>query len=330
MINEIEFNKGINKLKRDSFQKFCFFGLGCENEKIIKAHSIQENKILSNISEEGKVLHVCHEIDEGGLSFDFKIIGKGIASTFTGFCKTHDTKIFQPIEIYDYQFGNKEQEFLFAYRALAIGHFKKKYHEHVINLLYRSILANDLEAIYKYFPQFNNLSSEYMFKLGLAKSAIEETCRKLEKLRSSFNTNLKNKKYHHIETKVIVYEIEYHIAVSSYIILPYDFEGRKLNSSVPIFLSVFPENGKTYVLLSYLKKESNFLNFLDSQLFEQSPDFQRKALSNIIARYVSNFYLSPIRWAHLSRTEKEKTLRLLNKCLSSTPNDNRIDINLFY
>ncbi|KIA82418.1 hypothetical protein [Flavobacterium sp. AED] len=84
------------------------------------AHSIQNNGILSEISENGIVM---------GYTFKKgKIVGeevqKNFASTFLGFCNIHDS-IFYPIETVGYS-NSQEQNFLFAYRGFVIASHKKR------------------------------------------------------------------------------------------------------------------------------------------------------------------------------------------------------------
>jgi hypothetical protein len=104
--------------------KECFKNSGCDN--IIKAHSIQENKILKKIAVDGHVVMVANDritMVDGQIDTDnlvkIELIGKGKATRFQGFCQEHDREIFKPIELNDYIAGNKEQNFLFAYRTLA-------------------------------------------------------------------------------------------------------------------------------------------------------------------------------------------------------------------
>ena len=96
---------------------------GACSEKLIKAHSIQNNKVLSRISDNGKVYMPCPKTDIP-LSLQNEY-GRKEASVFTGFCINHDKTVFQPIE--DELFsGTDEQIFLYIYRAFALEYHKKK------------------------------------------------------------------------------------------------------------------------------------------------------------------------------------------------------------
>jgi len=114
------FFQEFNKHKKNNQLKECFHEDENCNERIIKAHSVQNNKILNVISEDGHVHMFGSELDEGyHLKAKMQNKGRKVATTFTGFCGYHDNEIFKPIEAHHYIIGNKEQEFLFAYRALA-------------------------------------------------------------------------------------------------------------------------------------------------------------------------------------------------------------------
>ncbi len=86
---------------------------------ISAAHSIQNNKILKAISEDGNVMGYYFE-NEG---FEGKLEHKNVASIFWGFCNSHDS-IFYPIETSPYS-GTEEQHFLFAYRGFVVASHKK-------------------------------------------------------------------------------------------------------------------------------------------------------------------------------------------------------------
>lgn len=128
-------------------------GLG--NIVISAAHSIQNNGVLNQVSENGIVATYAIDIGE----FKAKKIHKNTASIFWGFCNTHDA-VFKPIEVSPYT-QTKEQNFLFAYRAFIIGAHKKLEVSNLIhfgtqadndaiqtkNIFDTAIIANDFDCI---------------------------------------------------------------------------------------------------------------------------------------------------------------------------------------
>ena len=94
---------------------------------IVNAHSVQ-GTLLRRIARDG---HVYGDVSSIGTlqrnlgQFTYGLVGVNLASTFTGFCNLHDTKIFAPIEKGDFIAG-PEQCFLLAYRAMCREVFVKR------------------------------------------------------------------------------------------------------------------------------------------------------------------------------------------------------------
>lgn len=124
------FKRGIEK------SKFCWHpeadSSSCKVDEegaiiVSAAHSIQNNGVLSNIVEDGRVMQYI--FNNGG--FEGKETRKNHASIFWGFCNLHDA-IFRPIENYPYT-GSDEQHFLFAYRGFVVSAHKKIEASHLMN-----------------------------------------------------------------------------------------------------------------------------------------------------------------------------------------------------
>ena len=93
------------------------------SEKIIGAHSIQNNKILKRISSNGMVVMPCPKPDNPFAPMTS--YGRKEATVFTGFCGYHDKTLFQPIEDRDFE-KTEEQVFLYTYRCFALEYHKKQ------------------------------------------------------------------------------------------------------------------------------------------------------------------------------------------------------------
>lgn len=95
---------------------------------IVRAHTIQRAGGLYRIAVGGHVYGFCPDIarlpNSGGL-FMPQRIGIKQASTFTGFCATHDSQLFRPIETRLFS-GTPEQSALLGYRAVCREMFAKK------------------------------------------------------------------------------------------------------------------------------------------------------------------------------------------------------------
>ncbi len=247
------------------------------SEHIIRAHSIQNNKILTTLADNGDLYMLKPNFFEFG---DTKLqkVGRAKATTFTGFCSKHDGEIFLQIESQDYIPGNKQQEALFAFRA-----FAKEWHAKLVS---EKFIENQ---------KFTN--SELEAVLMGTKLALDDINQDL----LVFKDILLKGEYDKIETKIITFDQQCSFSVCSGMTLPHDFKGHKLEhftgddwvNPAQLFINIFPQNGKTHVLLSYFKKDSRIFKFLDNQLINKSPEVQKDLLSRLIVGNCENIVFSP-------------------------------------
>ena len=148
-------------------RSFCMHKDGMCHSEIIKAHSIQNNKILSKIAYNGHVYTVDFNQNKfNGL--DLKKCGKKEATIATCFCKYHDVELFKDIELVDYQYKDK-QNFLYAYRA-----FSKYYYDRIVGL-------DDTRTMFKITPNM-------MMAIGLVDriQGLEKSVEENEIIKTTF------------------------------------------------------------------------------------------------------------------------------------------------
>lgn len=104
------------------------FDNGARCNEIISAHSIQRRGQLAHIAEDGHVYRLSADLKTlkaTGGSPKPKRLGVNRASTFAGFCKSHDNSLFKLID--DAPLGpNKDQIALYAYRSVCREYFVKE------------------------------------------------------------------------------------------------------------------------------------------------------------------------------------------------------------
>ncbi|PED91601.1 hypothetical protein COL64_06715 [Bacillus toyonensis] len=331
----------IKKIYNDGFLKECFHRDENCFKKIIKAHSIQNNRILNKISENGEVL-MFGDDDEKSWDFKFSMqrVGRRKATTFTGFCGKHDTEIFKKIERKNYEIGNKEQDFLFAYRALA-----KEYHSKItVGNMYREMskyLKNEeYEKLTGFFKDEKPTLEHIDFMASMLKNLLvyhEDAEERLEIYKKRMNSFLDSAKFDEIITEVIELDEEYHIAVSSTTFIERDLEGKTINeianldaTLAPLFITAFPQEGKTYILLSYFERNKKRYKFIGEQILAKNNKMQKIIISNLIVAYLENWAVSPIKWNKLSSKMKAK----INKYYTTTMEEDKLllydkNMNLF-
>ena len=290
-----EFKKILSKLKKDSEVVECIWKDENECEgKIITAHSIQNNRFLNKISENGDIYYFSPQITKDDeLVSEFEKKGRKTFSTFRGFCQKHDKELFQAIEDHKYV-GSDEQKFLFAFRAFAKEYHSKKQgiisYENLINMIINT--SGEIES-----------KNERLFlcyqMLEYEKITVDILKRELE----FFKKEIKKKTFQGIYTKEIILSKEYPIVCNS-LLLPYlnsEFEECFLEEETEkiqngdlnpgIYLNIFPEDGKTYVLISCLEKYKELLKKFYSPLEKKENILNQ--ISNIILMYAENTGFSP-------------------------------------
>ena len=289
-------HKKITSILREAQVKECLYPdhSKCSGE-IIKSHSIQNNKILSKLSENGELIMISFNASESNLNIEGRKIGRSQATIFTGFCSYHDKIVFQKIEDCVYKEGDLEQNALFAFRA-----FSKEYHAKL--------------SAYNVFKENQTDIFTYSFLVG--NEAAQRDCLYYYEI---FKQILIDSRYDLLETKYIIFEEEFGLAVSSGITFNYDFTGNKINNLSDldkrvsaIFLTIFPENGKTYCLFTYLKEDKDLFIFLDDQLIKLEDDLLKIRLSNLVS-LCENTVFSPILWEKIGKENQSIILNRFTK-----------------
>jgi hypothetical protein len=124
----IEHLLNLSKRSRDEFRrKYCLHPeapVGCSN--ISAAHSVQRAMLKKFLAEDGHVVKIAvtPQVDPNGMFIGPERIGVNKATTFYGFCNTHDAKLFAPLENEDFT-ASPKQIALLGYRAVSREMYQK-------------------------------------------------------------------------------------------------------------------------------------------------------------------------------------------------------------
>lgn len=254
---------------------------------IIKAHAIQNNRVLSKLAVNGMVQTMD---GVSNLIFqDAQCKGRKIATTFTGFCANHDKTLFQDIE--DSEFETKpKQIFLFTYRTLAWHYHKKLEQIKKTELTKKMAYKHNLPGIENTNNYFNRL-------LDIEKMGARENEMKLEK----FNQCLLNEEYGAVNSCIweIPYEIQF--AVSTMLEIEHDISGKQMNDLKSIkplkscYLNIFPAREKSYCIWSWLAEDDIYECFTQ-QFINLSIENRTNYLNNDLPRWTDALVFSPRIW----------------------------------
>ncbi|HEY0008341.1 MAG TPA: hypothetical protein VGB55_06435, partial [Tepidisphaeraceae bacterium] len=127
-----DLNDLLKRMRDIANKKYCSvppaMQVDCQGD-IIRAHSVARGGALKQIARDSRVYTVMNDLmtlkkNNGVLVPELVVISK--ASTFTGFCATHDRDLFSPIENNPLQ-PTAHHAFLLAYRAVCRELFSKTF-----------------------------------------------------------------------------------------------------------------------------------------------------------------------------------------------------------
>lgn len=287
-----KFLKNYRDIKKDSRIKQCLYPDKSQcSERIIGAHSIQNNKILKAIATNGQVYMPCPKNNN---PFEFMPKwGRKEATVFTGFCSYHDNEIFKPIENEDF---NKSafHIFLYIYRCFAIEYHKKM---EVINM--------EKQLIQK-LPSRTRFIKTNFSGFELAKNDLDEC--KVE-----FDKALLNSKYDILSSIVWEFNKPIKFAASGFQVPERDLKGNKIQDlrninelMKHIFITIFPEGEKSYCIISWLRSNDNIFKDFNDQLNSLNNDERKIFINNLLPIACENITINPEAWDRLEENKKEE------------------------
>lgn len=288
----------LGKMMKKSRIKLCLYnGCKAKGKDIINAHALQENRILSKLQVNRQIYMqdfsskpVMLEIKKGKTEpfFLLKEVHIKDATVATCFCKTHDDAIFAKIEKPQYSLTvlNDEQLFLFAYKTFSF----ELYNQIVVKKFFENMFANAPQTTKKW-------PSVYKYRNTVLK------IRDLNYYKDYFDKALKEQDYGGIET--IVIEIPYRIQFANYMAIapPFDIKGRKINYIDKVtkrmkfvFFTIFPDESKSYILVSALKEDLDTYGQYFDQLRNSPIGLIKYYINVFIPLSTQNLIISPKLW----------------------------------
>jgi len=286
---QIKISQVQSSLSRECQFKECVFpDHSYCSAKVIKSHSIQKNKILNHIAENGMVISVN---SKKNILFtnEFGKIGINSASTFFGFCNYHDAKIFSEIENKKYV-GGIVQNFLHSYRACASEYVRSKVSVCIYEKAIERYSINPYEKMApKKLNGVKRSEKDYY-------SILEQFSKELIKPKNERNFDI-------VSCKIFQLPYESLLAANESFPIEYDFQENLINDltdtskvPAPIFLTIFPFNGKTFILFSCLSKDLKIYQSIISKLETFTTSGKEIFFSNLIICQGNNFFISPTKY----------------------------------
>jgi hypothetical protein len=264
--------------------------------KAIRAHSIQNSRILDNMVVNDHVTAFTRRIDrEKGPIIDYGSVGRNQATTFTGLCSEHDNEFFSAIDDESISLSSEKQLFLLAYRAVYRGYHATLEAASKIQSAYQELINMGLEP-----------------KDELSEKGVFATQRLIiawlnYRYKTDFDIAYFEKSYASIHHDSFVYEMDNPtIAVCAL----FSVDQQMIDGDyLRIALNVLPVTKKqTYVILSYREKDSTHARVALDRVLNADRDHQKYELSRFILNNCENFVLCPIYFNSWS-DKKKATIR---------------------
>lgn len=253
---------------------------------IIKAHAIQNNRILCRVAENG---HVITLDGTSNLIFqDAQTKGRKIATVFTGFCSYHDKILFQDIEDNDFT-ATAKQIFLLTYRTMA-WHFHKKQEQNKSTQFFIQSMADRGFEL----PETDESS---LWLKGLELGLSDNTAKKKE-----FDEALLGDKYDRVCSCIWELPYEVHFAVSMQYEPSFDILGNPIGNYehdeyLPsIFLNIFPSENKSFCIWSWLTVDNDHFSRFAEQFMALDIVDRENYLNNKLPACTDSVVISPILW----------------------------------
>lgn len=279
-------------LQKKVYEKCLYVGFGCEN-KPVRAHSIQNGKVLDLLQEDNHVIMPVQKLSpETGPFTEFALVGRNSASTFTGLCAEHDAELFKLADTQPLDLENGEQLNQLAYRA-------------VMRELHTSV-----EGAYRIDSLHQDNVRRGLVSADAPNPAMifwDKGWRVIRYKGAHFDSPRANGKnpaltHHPIELT----DQTPTVAVSSLFSVEHD----KAGDIVGPMLTVVPmDENKTVAIVSYPSKQRAVVEEHLSGLFKAGDATSTKReLSRLVIEKVENFALAPIFFHSWSEDKKKRVI----------------------
>lgn len=288
-------------------------------KQAIRAHSIQNARILGQLARHGHVIALTRSVSmASGPDIDFSLVGRNQATTFTGLCDHHDQTIFAPIEKNQIRLDDEEHLFLLAYRAA--------YRQlHATMEVAAKIQAGYLKRVERGLDPEDTPAPAGMF-------AVERMIVSWGTWRYKAQLDMAHadKEFSVLSHDVITLDVlQPTIAVSALFSVGAVLV-RDDDDVLRVHLNVLPLNPtKTAVIFSYLHSDAGQARAVLSHILQSNGFHQRYELSRLILARCENFVLAPRYFDEWPQQKKDNVRRYFIQTLVKDEAEQHPDLYLF-
>jgi hypothetical protein len=305
------------KAQKKGFSKCLPPSMDCDEEPI-RAHSIQNARVLDLIQTDGHVIMPRYKLVNGELVMEFAKVGRNDASTFTGLCSKHDTELFKAIDTEPLDIDNCEHLRQLAYRSVM-----REMHTELENSERAHALHEELCKGMKANPNETETKALHLW------AALMKKAHEVFRYRSKhFDRPAEEGKAPDLRHLIIEMDNQRPVlAASSLFSTGFTDEGDIIGPT----LNIVPLNAtKTVAIISYPSEQQAAVKAALAKVFDADEKTLKYELAKLVIQRVENFTLSP---AHYNNWSEEKRARVLREFEASLGEPKEIpdhaDLNIF-
>jgi hypothetical protein len=291
--------------------------MDCDEEPI-RAHSIQNARVLDLVQTDGHVLMPRYKLVKGEPKIEFGKIGRNEASTFTGLCSKHDTELFKAIDTNPLDVNNCEHLRQLAYRSVM-----REMHTELAN-------AERMWAMHEEICKGEGANpNEAVTKASLLYLAFMKKAHEVFRYRvKHFDKPLEEGKAADLRHLIIEMDNQRPVlAASSLFSTGFTDDGDIIGPT----LNVVPlDKMKSVAIISYPTGQRADVEASLAKVFDADEKTLKYELAKLIIQRVENFALSP---GHYDSWSGDKRARILREFEASLMEPKEIpdhaDLNLF-
>ena len=268
--------------------------------QIVRAHTVQKSGALSLIADGGHVLTLDLDPEtEDGKLVKAKKEGIRQASTFSGYCQSHDNQMFAPIEDHPLEL-TRRHAFLLAYRAISRERFGKL---RMAELIPKSVDAGTISGEDGQLMQFGT-------------ALADQDAHIFNEMKDAYmKGNLSRTKFYSVEFDAVP-----DIMCSSSTNVIFDFEGNIIQNMYKdparerpfdiISLSTLPrDEGRGVAIFAWYGKST-----VNEKFIKSLHKLPKRDIPNILVRFLfynfENIFWSPAWWKKLPEAAQNNLLSL--------------------
>lgn len=304
------------KAQKAEYSRCLHPSMDCK-EKPIRAHSIQNSRILDLIQTDGHVIMPGYSLEKGKPKLGFKKVGRNEASTFSGLCSKHDTELFKAIDSEKFNDDSRVHRQQLAYRAVM-----HEFHTDLENAERANALHYETCKAEGTAPNTTETAAVHLWAQWIKKSQNVYAYR-----RRHFDSLIENGKEPLLRHLIITMDNQAPVLACSAL---FSTGFTADDEIIGPMLNVVPLNDKQSVaLLSCPAKQWAEIKRTLSNVFDADEKTLKHELAKLIIERVENFTLSPAHYAKWSDDRKARVLWEFEKSLTGGKLEDHPDLNIF-